>query len=66
MLRPGIVALSVTLGIGFAVNDSGIVIPALGISLAVPLLVTVCAAWLLRLRETLQPDGATDARASRA
>ena len=50
MLRPGIVALGVTLGIGFAVNDSGIVIPALGISVAVPLLVTVCADWMLRLR----------------
>ncbi|KGM11175.1 hypothetical protein N869_03610, partial [Cellulomonas bogoriensis 69B4 = DSM 16987] len=51
MLRPGIVALGVTLGIGFAVNDSGIVIPAIGVSLAVPLLVTVCAAWLLQVRD---------------
>ena len=39
-----------TLGIGFAVNDSGIVVPALGISVAVPLLVTISADWLLRLR----------------
>ncbi|WP_199424521.1 hypothetical protein [Actinotalea solisilvae] len=47
MLRPGLVALAVTLGIGFAVNDSGIVIPAIGVSVAVPLLVAVCAGWLL-------------------
>lgn len=50
MLRPALVAVAVALGIGFAVNDSGIVIPAIGISLAVPLLVGVVAGWLLRLR----------------
>src|SRR5690606_20322662 len=50
MLRPAPVAVAVALGIGFAVNDSGIVIPAIGISLAVPLLVGVVAGWLLRLR----------------
>ena len=54
MLRPGVIALAVTLGIGFAVNDSGIVVPALGISVAVPLLVAVCAAWLLRGHESLR------------
>ncbi|WP_250444121.1 hypothetical protein [Actinotalea sp. C106] len=51
MLRPGVIALAIALGIGFAVNDSGIVIPALGVSIAVPLLVTVCASWLLEMRE---------------
>ncbi|MCL3863244.1 hypothetical protein [Actinotalea sp. K2] len=50
MLRPGVVALAVTLGIGFAVNDSGIVIPAIGVAVAVPLLVAACASWLLQLR----------------
>jgi hypothetical protein len=66
MLRPGVVALAVTLGIGFAVNDSGIVIPALGISVAVPLLVAVCAGWLLRLREHLAvPDEAVPDAATR-
>ncbi len=50
MLRPALIAVAVALGIGFAVNDSGIVIPAIGISLAVPLLVGVIAGWLLRLR----------------
>ncbi|MBX9245441.1 hypothetical protein ICW40_11560, partial [Actinotalea ferrariae] len=49
MLRPGLVALGVTLGIGFAVNDSGIVIPAIGVSVAVPLLIAVCAGWLLQV-----------------
>lgn len=50
-LPPAVTALAVTLGIGFLVNDSGIVIPAMGVAVAVPLLVTVCASWLLRVRE---------------
>ncbi|MBD8062840.1 hypothetical protein [Oceanitalea stevensii] len=50
MLRPALVAVAIALGIGFAVNDSGIVIPAIGISVAVPLLIGVVASWLLRLR----------------
>jgi hypothetical protein len=50
MLRPVVWALAVTLGIGFLVNDSGIVIPAMGVSVAVPLLVAVSASWLLRVR----------------
>ena len=60
MLRPALVAVAIALGIGFAVNDSGIVIPAIGISLAVPLLIGVVAGWLLRLRgeelPTRQPE----------
>ncbi|MEE6273995.1 hypothetical protein V2J56_11660 [Georgenia sp. MJ206] len=47
MLRPGLVALAVSLGIGFAINDSGVVIPAIGVALAVPLLIAVLAVWLL-------------------
>ncbi len=50
MLRPALVAVAIALGIGFAVNDSGIVIPAIGIALTVPLLIGVIAGWLLRLR----------------
>jgi hypothetical protein len=50
MLRPVVWALATTLGIGFLVNDSGIVIPAMGVSVAVPLLVAVSASWLLRVR----------------
>lgn len=49
MLRPGLVALAVTLGIGFALNDSGVLIPAMGGALAVPLLVAACASWMLTL-----------------
>ncbi|RPF27041.1 hypothetical protein EDD32_1501 [Georgenia muralis] len=48
MLVPGLTALATTFAIGFAVNDSGIVIPAIGISLAVPLLVSVLAGWLVQ------------------
>ncbi|GHS86292.1 hypothetical protein AGMMS50218_05950 [Actinomycetota bacterium] len=63
MLIPGLVGLAVTLGIGFVMNDSGIVVPATGISLAVPLLVVACANWMLlqhppaavRSRRALQP-----------
>ncbi len=47
MLRPTLVALGTTFAIAFAVNDSGIVLPAIGIALAVPLLVGVVAGWLL-------------------
>ncbi|MDD9207112.1 hypothetical protein PU560_11650 [Georgenia sp. 10Sc9-8] len=61
MLRPGVAALAVALGIGFAVNDSGIVIPAIGISLAVPLLIAVVAGWLLTLRERSRPVPARSA-----
>ncbi|GGC02789.1 hypothetical protein [Cellulomonas carbonis] len=63
MLRPAVLALAVTLGIGFLVNDSGIVIPAMGVSVAVPLLVAVSAGWLLRVRaERDALEGRTDQR----
>ncbi|WP_298458672.1 hypothetical protein [uncultured Cellulomonas sp.] len=54
MLRPGLVALAVTLGIGFAINDSGVVIPAVGVAVAVPLLVAACAGWMLSVRPARQ------------
>jgi hypothetical protein len=50
MLRPALLALAVTLGIGFALNDSGVVIPAVGVSVVVPLLVAACAGWMLSVR----------------
>lgn len=40
-LRAGLVALVVTLGIGFLINDSGTAIPAVGATVAVPLVVSV-------------------------
>ncbi len=62
MLRPALVAVAVALGIGFAVNDSGIVIPAIGISVAVPLLIAVVASWLLRLRAAVPAQPVATAR----
>ncbi|MHB1063709.1 MAG: hypothetical protein ACYC1Z_04310 [Georgenia sp.] len=47
MLRPTLVALATTFAIAFAANDSGIVLPAIGIALTVPLLVSVVTGWLL-------------------
>ncbi len=46
-LRAGLIALLVTLTIGFLVNDSGVAIPAVGASLAVPLIVSVSVSYLL-------------------
>jgi hypothetical protein len=46
-LRAGLVALLVTLTIGFLVNDSGVAIPAVGATLAVPLIVSVSVSYLL-------------------
>lgn len=56
MLRPGLTALAVTLGIGFAVNDSGILIPAVGVALAVPLIVAAYASWMIGLHERLRSE----------
>ncbi|MGO1582012.1 MAG: hypothetical protein ACTHXO_02205 [Actinomycetaceae bacterium] len=47
VLRPATIALLVLWVIGFAVNDSGIVIPALGVALAVPLVLALLTSWLL-------------------
>ncbi len=47
MLRPVVLALAIALGIGFLVNDSGITIPAIGIAVALPLLLATCSTWLL-------------------
>jgi hypothetical protein len=65
LLRPGLIALAVTLGIGFALNDSGVVIPAVGVSVAVPLLVAACAGWMLSVRPS-QPLPAPAPRRSGA
>ena len=45
-LRAGLVALLTALTIGFLVNDSGVAIPAVGATLAVPLIVSVVLASL--------------------
>ena len=46
-LRAGLIALVVTLTIGFLINDSGVAIPAVGATLAVPLIVSVSVSYLL-------------------
>ncbi|PVU82818.1 hypothetical protein DDP54_07150 [Cellulomonas sp. WB94] len=58
MLRPGLTALAVTMAIGFALNDSGILIPALGVALVVPLLASISANWLIHLRPSPETTSA--------
>lgn len=54
LLRPCVAAVAIALGIGFVINDSGIIIPATGMALAVPCL--VAAAAQRRLDEGSPPD----------
>ena len=54
-LRPALVALVLMLAIGFAVNDSGVAIPAVGATLAVPLIVSVSVGFLLEEARTSAP-----------
>lgn len=61
MLRPGLIALGLVLGIGLAVNDSSVVIPAVGIAVVVPLLVAACAGWMIRVRPSAAHPAATPA-----
>ncbi len=51
MLKPGLVAMAVALGVGLAINDSGIAIAAIGVSLGVPLLIAATTTWMLSLRD---------------
>ncbi|UZN02939.1 hypothetical protein [Cellulomonas sp. S1-8] len=50
LLRPAVAATGAALGVGFLINDSGIVVPATGIALAVPCLVAAAAQWRLDTR----------------
>jgi hypothetical protein len=59
-LRPGLLTTVVALTIGFFVNDSGVAIPAVGATIAVPLLIAINV-WVLR-EERL--SGADDRPAS--
>src|SRR5690606_9220822 len=43
LLRPCVAAVAIALGIGFVINDSGIIIPATGMAFAVPCLVAAAA-----------------------
>lgn len=61
-LRHGLVALLVMLFIGFAVNDSGTVVPAIGATLVIPLLIAAS----VRTLETAQDErGAPGGRTAR-
>lgn len=46
-LRAGLIALVITLTVGFLINDSGTAIPAVGATVAVPLIVSVVVRTLL-------------------
>ena len=69
-LRPGLLTLLVALTIGFFVNDSGVAIPAVGATIAVPLLIAINVHVLRQGRLTrderpdLDPDPDHDAAAS--
>ncbi|MGN8244543.1 hypothetical protein ACTHAM_001447 [Cellulomonas soli] len=55
LLKPAVAAIGLALAVGFLINDSGIVVPATGIALAVPCLVAAAAQWRLGV-----PDGHVD------
>ncbi len=55
LLRPAVAAIGAALGVGFLMNDSGIVVPATGIAVAVPCLVAAAAQWRLG-----SPEGALE------
>jgi hypothetical protein len=59
-LRPGLIALLITMTIGFAINDSGVAIPANGAIIAVPLIIAVS----VRVLED-EARGSATTRASR-
>jgi hypothetical protein len=56
LLRPGLVSLLVLFLIGFAANDSGTAIPAVGATLALPLVIALSVRTLL---DETSPDGST-------
>lgn len=59
-LRPGLAALIVMLAIGFAVNDSGTVVPAVGATLAIPLLIAA-SVRVLELEDAGELDDPAEA-----
>lgn len=58
-LRAGLTGTMVTALVGFAANDSGVAIPALALTVAVPLTLAACT-WVLQ-REAAAPEGPGDA-----
>jgi hypothetical protein len=64
-LRHGLTALLVMLGIGFAVNDSGTVVPAIGSVLCIPLLIAA-SVRTLELADGTAPASGSDRTATPA
>jgi len=60
-LVPALAATATALIVGFAVNDSGISIPALGVAITVPLVIASAAAWLSSLGPGTGPGTAAAA-----
>ena len=58
-LRPGLIGLLVTLTIGFLINDSGVAIPAVGATVAVPLIVSVAVRSLVDEAQSGAPTRAS-------
>jgi hypothetical protein len=54
-LRPGLLTILLALTIGFFVNDSGVAIPAVGATIAVPLLIAINV-WVLRQERLTRDD----------
>ncbi|MCM0639631.1 hypothetical protein [Cellulomonas wangsupingiae] len=65
LLRPAVAATGAALTVGFLMNDSGIVVPATGIALAVPCLVAAAAQWRLDTRPEEAEVSVRDAPAAR-
>lgn len=61
-LRPGLLTTLLALTIGFFVNDSGVAIPAVGATIAVPLLIAINV-WVLRLEHLNAADAPQPATA---
>lgn len=59
-LRPGLLTMLVVLTIGFFVNDSGVAIPAVGATIAVPLLIAINVYVLRREMDNGEPAPAGD------
>lgn len=64
MLRAGLTGSLVTALVGFAANDSGVAIPAIALTVAVPLTLSACV-WALQredLNQTPRPESAKNAQ----
>ena len=65
LLRPAVVAIGVALTVGCLINDSGIIIPATGIAVAVPCLIAAAAHWRLAAPAHAPGRGGRGSRARR-